>query len=95
MESIIGLIIWVIVIIVIISRTIHHVPVSEKKGKEEEKKGEDLARLPVAVEAETVQEAEPVEELQNLTRELKRTPLPKDLRQAIILREIIGPPKGL
>jgi len=132
MESVIGIIIWVIVLIVIISRTIRQVPTSSKKGKEEEKKREDLARLfetiftgqpqeeievpeeikseetevegitaveaklpePVAVEAETIQKAEPVEEPQKVTREIKRTPLPKDLRQAIILQEIFGPPKS-
>lgn len=135
MESIIGIIIWVIVLIVIISRTIRQIPVPKKK--EEERKEEEITRflesiftgtpveepripgepeevkpevqvqpqieiksLEPTVKIETVAETmplikeEPFEE-PRITTGILKTLLPKDMRTAIILREILGPPKAL
>jgi len=140
MESIIGLIIWVIIIMVIIFRTIrqagtHRVPTRqewagegagapEKREKEDELKrlfetmftGEhpEEERIPEEQEEVEVVEPqpqisvpvqqeskipEPVAEVETIlpvepAQKLEEFQIPKDLRQAIILREIIGPPKG-
>jgi len=133
MESIIGLIIWVIIIMVIIFRTIRQAgtrPTEDGAGAPEKREKEDeLKRLfetmftgehpeeeripeeqeevevvepqpqisvPVqqeskipepAAEVETILPVEPAQKLEEFQ-------IPKDFRQAIILREIIGPPKG-
>ena len=125
MESIIGLIIWVIIIIVIISRTIrqagtHPIGKGAPDEKDKENKGEEQLRrvFETIFTGESPQEEEIPEEtpeeieisepepqvtvpVQIESKEpepvLKVEPkkyFPKDFRQAIILREIIGPPKA-
>lgn len=133
MESLIGLIIWVIVIIVIVSKTIRQAPVSDKKEKEDELKGlfetvfsgqppeeetvpdetpeetgiseqEPQIQVSIPVESkmpEQVIEAEPIKEpvvssgIDIAEKSRLKKYLPDDFRQAIILNEIIGPPKAV